>query len=289
MIQLELPGIARENSLSTALNWMLETVDCSAATRQMHADHARYLMRSFGNERRVAEITGSDVCDYMRREVVRGLSKETVRKRISTLKLALREAVFHGVIPAVPLLPVIRCPKRPRRGYWTMEQMEAVRSVCDDEDLRAWFAVNWWTGMHMGDIDRFRWQDVNFSNSTWVRRNTKVMATPVPLPLPSRFKNILRERYEAHQPHPRDLVCGHKIGSPYQQMRVLAERADVPLITPLEAGRHSTATYLDSLGTSELFQMTWLGLKTPRPLKGHYTHVTPDVIAANMTKLDESR
>lgn len=159
--------------------------------------------------------------------------------------------------------------------------------ACDaDDDLRIWIAVDWWTGMHNSDINRFRWQDIDLVAKRWVRRNTKVQAEPKVLPLPERFWKILKERYEQRQPHPRDLVCGRDLGNPNREIREIARRAGIPEISPIEVGRHSCETYLEECGTDELFQMTWLGLKSPAMLKKHYRHATDVTVQRGIAAID---
>lgn len=284
--QLELPGVSLERGLRAACNWLKETLDCEEWTRKMHADHCRYLLAYFGDVK-VESIRYTEMIGYVRSEMKRGLSKETIRKRLSTLKMAMREAIAHGTLDRLPDFPVLRPQNHPRQGFWSYVQWEAANLACDaDDDFRAWVATNWWSGMHSSDIDRFRWQDVDLVNKTWVRRNTKVHAEPKVLPLPDRWWILLQERKERLQPHPRDLVCGHTMGHPNRELRELAIRAGIPPITPTEAGRHSAETYLEECGASELFQMTWLGLKSPAMLKRHYRHATVAGLDAGIAKVN---
>lgn len=273
-IQLELPGLHHADSIRECLNWLLSSLDCEDWTRKMHADHRRYLLLHF-KESRVSEIKYPQLIEYVRTELRRGLSKETIRKRLTTMKMAMREGLAHGVLDRLPDFPVVRAPRHPRQGFWSLLQWEAVNLACDgDDDFKTWIALNWWLGMHPSDTDRFRWQDVDLIAATWVRRNTKVKAPPTVLPLPKRLQEILRERKESLLPHPRDLVCGHPMGHPNRELKELARRAGVPEISPMEAGRHSAETYLEECGTTTHFQMTWLGLTSERMLQAHYRHMT---------------
>lgn len=273
-IQLALPGLSLNEGLAQSLEWVYQVLSCTAETRKMHHDHGRYLMAFFGDVS-VKSIGYPEIRSYAKSELLRGMARETVRKRITTLKMALQEAVYHRVLERLPDIPTIKGESHPKEGYWTYLQWEAVNLACDvDDDLRMWIAVDWWCGSHSSDINRFRWQDVDLVSKTWVRRNTKVKAKPIVLPLPDRLCAILKERFERVQPHPRDLVCGRIIKNPNREIKALARRAGVPEISPIEAGRHSCETYLEECGTTELYQMTWLGLKSPAMLKKHYRHQT---------------
>lgn len=270
--------------LRQAFSWLQESLDCTYWTRRMHADHARYLVQYFGDVP-VTAIKYPQLRSYYDDERRRGRSKETIRKRLSTLKMALREGLAHGVLERLPDWPVIRSDTRAKEGHWTLTQWEAVHRACDDAELRTWLAVGWWTGMHTSDLNRFRWQDVDLVVGTWIRRNTKTKAKPIPLPLPARLLAILRERYEETQPHPRDLVAGN-MGHPNRAVKQLAIRADVPVISPIEATRHSCETFLEESGTTGLYQMAWMGLTSERMLQRHYRHVTAPTIAAGIAAVN---
>lgn len=285
-VQLELRGLSATDDLRTCFNWLLEALDCEFWTRKMHADHCRYLLAHLGDVP-VSSLRYSTVMGYVEHEKRRGLSKESIRKRLSTLKMALREGVNHGVLDRVPDLPVVRARCRPKQGYWTKLQWEAVHLACDgDDEFRTWIACNWWLGSHSSDLDRFRWQDIDLVRKTWVRRNTKVHAQPIVLPLPDRLWKILLARHGQIQPHPRDPVCGHPMGHPNRELRALADRAGVPAISPIEAGRHSCETYMEECGCSKLHQITWLGLTSERMLR-HYRHPTPSTIAAGVAAMNQ--
>lgn len=278
-VQLCLP-LEEPRSLRRAFSWMLETIDCAAATRVMHAAHARYLLEYFG-DRDVRAIGYPELRAYLRDERKRGLAKETVKKRLSTLKLALLEAVARRVLDRLPEWPRIRSDSRPKEAFWTREQLDQAVAACDDDELAAWIIVGWWLGLHASDIDRLRWVDVDLERGTWTRRNTKTAVPWAELPLPEAFRAWLRARREQLAPHPRDLVVGVRLGHPNSALRALCRRAGVPTISTIGL-RHSCETHLEAQGTSELFQQTWLGLTSPRMLKRHYRHPTAAGLAAGI-------
>lgn len=272
-LQLELPSVSPPAGMRQALGWMLEEVEGSVWTRRMHADHARYLLAYFGDVP-VKTLRYVTIREYVKAEKRRGISKETIRKRLCTLKMALREAVAHDVIERLPEWPVVVSDSRRKEGFWTLTQWEAAHLANDDDEFRTWVASNWWFGSRSKDLDRFRWQDVDLVRGTWVRRGQKTGIKEAVLPLPRRMWDILQERHDAIAPHPRDLVCGHRFGHPNRAIKELARRAGVPEISPSEAGRHSCETFLEETGVSEAMQLLWLGLTSPRMLKS-YRHVTP--------------
>jgi len=281
-LQLELPGVSRAGTLRHALDHLLtHALECADATRAMHATHGRFLLAYFGDERQLDAIKYPDLQRFYRDEQRRGLSRETVRKRLSTLHMALAESVRMGWLTAVPPWVVIKTDSKPRNTFWTRTQWEAAHIACDDDELRTWVACGFWTGMHTSDLNRFRWCDVDLVRRVWTRRNTKSKAEPLELPLPDRLWSVLHERHETLQPHRRDLIAGRSMGHPNRPMREICHRADVPQLSPIGL-RHSCETYLSERGCNEEFQVAWMGLKSPRMLWKHYRHLTP-------TKVDEGK
>ena len=187
--------------------------------------------------------------------------------------MAMSEAVRQGWLEKVPPWPVIKTDTRPKDAFWTLAQWEAAHLACDDNDLRTWIDCGWWLGMHTSDLNRFRWTDVDLVGKTWVRRNTKSKASPTVLPLPERLWKILKARFDEVQPHPRDHVAGRNMGHPNRPLKEICNRADIPRLSPIGL-RHSCETYLEECQASEVFQTTWMGLKSPKMLHKHYRHVT---------------
>ena len=293
-VQLELPGVSQAHGLRQAFAWLLESLDCTYWTRKMHADHGRLFVEgSILGRKKVPPFYGDvdvrtlklpQLRAYIDAEKRRGVAKETIRKRLSSLKMALREAVAHGVMERLPEWPVIRGDVNVKDAHWTRTQWEAVHLACDEDDMRTWIAMGWWLGLHTYDLNRYRWCDVDLVTGTWERRNHKTKIKPAVLPLPDRLLAILRERFEAKQPHKRDLIAGN-LGNPNRPLRAIAERAEVPRISPIGL-RHSCATYLAEVGSGEMFSMHWMGLKTEQPLKRHYRHVTTPTVDATIAAIN---
>jgi integrase len=281
-IQLSL-ALDEPTGLRRAVAWMLENIECATGTRIMHEAHSRYLLEYFG-DMDVRKLGYPEIIEWTRHERRRGLAKETIKKRLSTLKQALLEAVAHRVLDRLPQWPVIRSDTRPTTGYWTPPQLDAAVMACDDEDLSTWLTNGWWGGMHLSDLDRFRWADVNLSAKTWVRRNTKTRAEPAVLPLPDGWHRALVRRRDLVAGHPRDLVAGHVMGNCNAELKILCERAEVPRISTIGL-RHSCASYLSAEGFSAALTQHWLGLTSERMIAKHYRHVSTVTVASEMERL----
>ncbi|HYF54398.1 MAG TPA: tyrosine-type recombinase/integrase [Salinarimonas sp.] len=278
--QLELPGISTGDTLRAVLTSLIQNVlvfpdiGCKKQhTLEMHVGHSRYLMGYFGETTPIGDIGHDELLAYYRDELRRGLSPESVRKRLSTLHMAMKHARARKLIRDIPQFPTIKQRPRPLRNYWLIEDWEKVHAECDDDDFRTWIAVGFWTGMHTSDLNRMRWQDFNEFNRTWIRRNTKNDEVPVPLEVPEELYKILVERKTNLQPHTRDLIAGRNMGHPNKALKNLADRAGVPAISPIGL-RHSCATWLTERGYQPAHIQLWLGHKDQRMLERVYRHVT---------------
>lgn len=272
--------------LRRALVLMLENFEGADGTREMHTCHARYLVAHFGDVD-VRALGYPEILAWMRHERARGLAKETIKKRLATLKLALLEAIGRRALDRLPEWPVIRSDTRPTAGFWTPPQLGAATLACDDDDLRIWLTNGWWGGMHLSDLDRFRWGDVDLTRKTWTRRNTKTKVPPAELPMPDEWHGLLVARRELVAGHPRDLIAGHKMGNCNAELRALCTRADVPRISTIGL-RHSCATYLHAEGYSAALSQHWLGLTSERMLQRHYRHVTADTVSAEIERMKKA-
>lgn len=261
-------------------------LECAAATREMHARHGVYLVQFFGDVP-IWSLRYQDILRYKRHELQRGRARETVRKRLNTLSMAMRSAIRRELMDKEPPFPEIKSDTKPSARFWTIAQWEASDAIHDDEEFRIWCALGWWTGMHSSDIDRLRWDDVDLWKKTWVRRCTKnaKRVEPRALPLPDRLHAILAERFGRMQPHPRDLVCGRRMGHPNRALKAIAARAGVPEISPKDF-RHSCVTFLFESGCDEKFVAEWTGHATPRMPQTTYRHSTAETIARNIAAVD---
>lgn len=287
-VQLELPGLTDAVALGEVLGYLLAhdlDPDTALDTRVMHAQHARMLCEFFGRDTPITSIRYEHLNRYFKKETERGLARESVRKRLSTLSMAMKSAIRRDLLTKLPPWPVIKSDTKAKKGFWTLTQFEAAFAVCDDDDFATWVACGFFMGMHTSDLNRVRYQDIDLFKKTWIRRNTKNKKEPIPLPLPERLHKILLARFGEKQPHPRDLVAGRDMGNPNRTLKELAHRAGVPPISPIGL-RHSCATWLEESGASEKFQDEWMGHAGSRIRKKHYHHLTDKMMADGVQALN---
>lgn len=286
MSQLELPGLWHKGGLREATQWFLLNAlgEVSYWTRRMHEDNCKYVLEYFGDIN-LQLLTYQKLMDYVGHEKVR-ISKESIRKRLSSLHRVMDEAHKRGLIDRIPPWPRIKSDSRPKEDFWTLPEYRVVRLTEEDEDFRAWLDIAFWCGSHTSDIYRFRWSDIDWHTKTWIRRNTKCKTRPFPLPLPDELHKYLWERWDRFRPHARDMVCGKNFGHPNRRLRDLAVEAQVPIISPIGL-RRSCGTYLAEKGATEDFQRLWFGHAADSVIiRRHYRRPTTPVIEAGMAAIN---
>lgn len=275
MLQLSLP-LGEPCSLARAFTHMLSTLECRHATWRMHFAHVTYWLEGTGKRggvRRpgvgnvdVRTIGYPEIMAWYRQERLHGVSKETLKKRLSTLRQGLLAACELRALERLPQFPKIRTDSKRGEGFWTREELDKALADCDDDDMFAWIMVGWWTGMRPSDIDRWRWDDVDLLRGTWIRYASKTGVPVAELPLEGPFGEWLTERRQRLGPHPRDLVVRVRQGHPNSFIRALCERAGVPSISA-KGLRHSRESYLYATGADVATQIHQLGLTSERMLR----------------------
>lgn len=91
--------VAKEYTLGDALAELrAEDVRANAAAKtiEFHRDRSRHLLRVYGRERRVAELSATTSNEYMDKRLAEGASRHTIQKEFRVLIQALRLAAEHG-------------------------------------------------------------------------------------------------------------------------------------------------------------------------------------------------
>lgn len=105
------------------------------------------------------------------------LSARTVAMRLKILRMALRQAVAEGQLPADPCLGV-RAPKAAAgegaRRAFTMPELQRVLAAAGDGEWRGLVLLGLYTGQRLWDVATVRWQQVDLEQRSiaFVSRKT---------------------------------------------------------------------------------------------------------------------
>jgi integrase len=289
-MQLELP-VQREGRLDEALAWMVShRRGIADATITLHSDHRRWLVEYFGDIP-VEDVNFALVNQYIEHEIARGITRETIKKRLTTLRLALDDAWRRGILKhRTDWWPRIQGDSKPGQDLWTYQQYRQGRLAFEPAQ-RIGIDVMFWTGMHTSDVHRWRRCDVDLARQQWNRFNTKSKALPKWLPLPDEFARILEEWFTSEGIcEPTLRVAPQFWAFPSKGMIRTCAKAGLPQVTPL-GFRRSCVSYIFELALKKgmspeqagEWAALWLGHKgdfrTSRIIRKHYLRWTPDAIA----------
>lgn len=125
----------------------------------------KHLLRHFSRDRRMANITTSDLKDYCMKRRAEGASAATCNLELAIVKRAYKLALQSRELMHAPHVPMLAL-RNARKGFFEREQFEAVRDALP-EALRGIATVGYYTGLRVGEIKALEWSQVD--------RQTKVI------------------------------------------------------------------------------------------------------------------
>lgn len=165
----------------------------SAATLEMQEAHRRWWEGTLGAERpidSIDELVLEELASRPRRppkHAARIAGPATLRKRLSTLKQALRLEARRRRISRIPEFPTVIAPPAPSPSVLTsyMDALKLFESLPLHRAEWYWLAV--WTGQRPSDVERMTWSDIDLTAQTMLIRSTKtkrgVLRERIPRPL----------------------------------------------------------------------------------------------------------
>lgn len=175
------------------LSGLVSTGKRAQSTVAFHTAKAGHLLRLFGRECKLKDLSARDVDRYIEERRAEGVKEHTISKELVTLRLALRLAKrwgeWGGDIDAV--LPVRFAPEyKPRRRFLSPAELRALLPhLWLDHAARVAFIVA--TSACLGETDRARREDVNLSAATVHIRGTKRASRLRTVPLVTSWQRSL--------------------------------------------------------------------------------------------------
>lgn len=279
--------VARRGHLSGALAALLERTAervadgvRSAATLAMQRAHAAWLLERLGDVA-LAELLEPAIEAFVRAERAgrrgRPIGSVSLRKRLSTLRSALKLAHRRGELARVPAFPELPARARPRRLFLrTFGEYRALYAALPLHRAE-WLALCLWTGQHASDVERMTWIDVRVHGpAPWMLiRNTKGGRTEgLRVPMPRPLVTVLREKLEREPPLSFDepIVSpwpsrGHTLADHARRLGLLVRNA-IDL-------RHTAASWMVRKKGITPALLAFLGHGSPTMAARHYAHALP--------------
>lgn len=282
------------------------------ASQAVHAWASKTIIADIGTKR-VRSLSPTDVETMLQSRADNGLSKASLAKLRTTLRIALhwaeRREMISRNVAGISELPADARPSTARRSM-TADELRAFLTAAEGRPLAAMWRTMVTLGLRPGEAAGLSWEDVDFStNVVHVRRSLKregngalylgdlkTTQSTRSLDAPPSVMQALRQRQHeqksdriaagAHWSNPEDLVWTNSIGSPTDPSRVRHAFAGVVKNAKIGKGwspnslRHTAASLLSDAGVSLEDVADQLGHKDTRMASLHYRHrVRPTVSA----------
>src|SRR5690349_22409632 len=164
--------------LEDALRYLVEestSKDWPDSTLRMFQQKAGHLLRLIGElPLTSAGFKKADVVGYCAAREREGAARETIRKELSTLRAALREAGTLGwtSLDARAVVPAYTAKYRPRKRHLTAEQAQRLLAELPSR-RRLWVLLAVYTGTRLSEVERIDWSDVDTKAKAVTCRGTK--------------------------------------------------------------------------------------------------------------------
>lgn len=236
--------------------------------------------------RTVGSLRPPDVHRLIRKLLDEGKSPATAGRIITTLRMALQQAVRDGELTINPA--AVRLPRVVREPVtaMTQEHAEVILDVIKGQPFEAVYILLLGTGMRAGEACALDWRDVDLEAGTVFVRKGKTRAATRTIPLPPFVVRALEAhraatpRYGPHEPVFLGTRRTQTTGA-IERLRVstishafprLLERHKLPTMR-LHDLRHATATLLLAKGVPMRVISEILGHANPSVTANVYAHV----------------
>lgn len=242
----------------------------------------------------VGALKTADVQRLVKRLIDAGKSPSTIVRIMTTLRMALGEAVRQGEL-AVNVATHARMPKveRPLIEAMTPERARIILDAVRGDPYEALYVLLLGTGLRAGEACALDWRDVDLERRTVFVRRGKTPTSRRLLPMPGFVvEAMLAHRGRASVVGPEEPVfVGQRTGT---RLRVdqltkafprLLVRQGLPRQT-VHSLRHGTATLLLEAGVDMRDIADILGHRNPNMTMAVYTHVSEQMKRRAMDALD---
>jgi integrase len=260
-------------------------VERSAATLEMHERHARYLLERLGVDTQLSEIDEEMLDRFVMSEragrrvgsdgELRTVKPGTIKKRLFTLRLALKLARRRKLITHLPEWPQFTMSYKPRRRF--------LRSFVEYERLydalplpRAeWMSLCLWTAQHAGDVERMTWEDCDpFAQPPWMFiRNTKNRRDGIRVKMPAPLAEVLRAKWLRERPDRSSPIVDPWRNRGHELPRA-CHRLGLPALAAIDL-RHTGLSWMIRKKGITKAAMEFAGHSSPTMMAKIYGHALP--------------
>ncbi len=272
------------------------------STQQSYSTLLRKHLLPHFDDRRLCDISGSEIQRFLLSKLQQGYAWETVNRIGDLLSKVLGTAVKWGFLsenPAHGIALPERTLKRPPKPL-TVDELRKLLAVLDESD-RTIVLIAALAGLRIGEVIALRWGRIELDAGTLAVEQscyrgrfgspkTRLSRRQAAL-APSVVQALLVHRSRCIDDSPESLVFSRRGGKPISadtvrdHIQAGCVKAGVRRIT-LHELRHTHSTLLHAVGTPLKVLQTQLGHSSTQMTLGVYTHALPDAHKEAVAKLE---
>lgn len=268
-----------------------------ATSRQTAGNHCNRL-REFFSGLNPNTLRSEDIAGYLIDRRSKGISDQTIRRELATLRALLNFSRKGGIISTVPEIALPRVPRRRLPNILSREEIKRVLEAADRDWIEGVLRVALATGLRNSEIRNLQWADLDLqtgelrvsNKEDWTTKNRQERAVYI-------SQSVLdwlcswRSRCDFSQPT--DWIFANRFGNRYtttnicKQVRETFKRAGAYRKgrQTLHAIRHTVATEMLGNGVDINLVRDWLGHQEISTT-ALYLHVRDDRKRAAANKID---
>jgi len=259
--------------------------DTKPNTRTVYRHTRRCLIKHFGEDRALRDVTPGDADEWRRwLQSDQRLADNTVRRRCGIAKQFFKAGVRKGLITVNPFndLPSTVQRNMQRQRFITREEAACILEACPDSQWRLIFALSRFGGLRCpSEHMALRWEDVDWERSRLTVRSPKTEHHPDgasrQIPLFPELLPHLRQAFEEAEPGTEYVITryrGAHINLRTQFAKIIKRAALEPWPKPFHNLRSTRETELTSAHPLHVV-CAWIGNSEPIAAK-HYLQVTDE-------------
>jgi integrase len=277
-----------DKRVADALEYLVEqsmTKQWAATTLDMFADKSGHLLRLLG-EIALVELRSPALKQYIDRRLTEGAARETVRKELSTLRAALREAVELAWMPeelANGCIPRFAAKYKPRERWLSVEEYTRLLMALPAK-RRTWLAMAVYLGGRFSELEGAAWSDVDLEQATLRLRGTKTDGADRFVPIPGPLLDVLRRVPKSD----RIGTIAERWTNVRRDLAIACQLAGIQPVTPNDL-RRTYASWLVNEGVPLKTISRLLGHKSTRMVDLVYGRLADETLAAAVARLPVTR
>jgi integrase len=277
------PATHSHHTLRDAIGNMLAVVavERAAATATAYAQKGHHLTRLLGGDTEVGAITRDAVMRYIATRQSETAANGTIHKELVVLRRALAEArtrnLWSGSIEAI--VPKVRVVYHPKEVWLDEHQAESFLTKVAAR-RRLWVMLAMWGGLSLGEVERIRWEHVDFGRAKMRVPGTKRTSRWRVVPITPQLLEALRAGAPKRLLGP--IVTRWR--NVRRDLARAAELAKVPKVTPNDL-RRTFASWLKNQKTDSAVVARLLGHTSTKMVDLVYGRLSEDTLAEAVSRL----